>query len=64
MTKGEAGGCQEAHSFVLAQNTPHPDRMTSKGQDGTFFFFHYSSCYEYYQSLLGMLFLPVLLFAS
>lgn len=38
MTGDETRGCQEDRSFVLARNTPHPDRVTSKGQDGTSFF--------------------------
>ena len=38
MTGDETRGCQEGRSFVLARNTPHPDRATSKGQDGTSFF--------------------------
>lgn len=38
MTGDETRGCQEGRSFVLARNTPHPDRVTSKGQDGTSFF--------------------------
>ena len=63
MTGGEAGGFQEGRSFVLAQNPPHPDRVTSKGQDGTFFFFSLFIMLLI-QSLLWVLFLPVLLFAS